>query len=169
MAELIKMQYVTMPASVVVGKSITVSMSEMANNPIPAFWGRCFEQGLFAPLEAQADMVVEDSYVGWMRFLSQDSFEYVCGMLMKPGCQIPGGYLAIEKPETDVAIGWVQGKESDVYPAAHHLTEQGMINDGYKMNMQAGWSMELYNCPRFTTPNEQGLIILDYIIPVVKA
>ena len=50
---------------------------------------------------------------------------------------------------------------------AHELTnkameEKGYINDGF------AWSMELYNCPRFTTPDEQGRIILDYYIPCRK-
>lgn len=32
----------------------------------------------------------------------------------------------------------------------------------------AGWHFERYNCPRFTTPDAQGNVILDYGVPLAS-
>ena len=39
---------------------------------------------------------------------------------------------------------------------------------GYEFDMDRLMLMEGYNNPRFTKPDEQGRIIFDYYIPVVK-
>jgi len=45
---------------------------------------------------------------------------------------------------------------------------QALTSLGYTNNDMT-WCMELYNCPRFTEPDAQGNIILDYYIPIDSA
>lgn len=43
-----------------------------------------------------------------------------------------------------------------------------MNEQGDKFDKNTLWCMKLYNCPRFTTPMDNGEIILDYYIPCKK-
>jgi hypothetical protein len=36
------------------------------------------------------------------------------------------------------------------------------------LDTEAPWCMELYACPRFKRPDENGNVILDYYIPCKK-
>jgi hypothetical protein len=90
-------------------------------------------------------------------------------MLMKHGCQIPGfGYSKTRIPETKVAAAWIKGKEQDSIMHAHALTEEALEEWGYRYSPICRWSMELYFCPRFTEKDENGHVILDYYIPIIK-
>ena len=66
-----------------------------------------------------------------------------------------------------MAVAWVYGSEGEVYgreeDAMHALEEAGIpvarTPDG------AIWCAERYVCPRFTTPDEKGCVILDLCFP----
>ncbi|ACL74790.1 GyrI-like domain-containing protein [Ruminiclostridium cellulolyticum] len=93
-------------------------------------------------------------------------FSYIVGMLMKDGVSVPEGYYYKDIEETDVAIGWIKGRDTaDVHSSAHPLTEEAIKENGYKCDKMK-WCMELYNCPRYSTPHENGDITLDYYIPI---
>ena len=51
---------------------------------------------------------------------------------------------------------------------AHDLVMARADRSGYEFDMDRLMLMEGYNNPRFTKPDEQGRIIFDYYIPVVK-
>ena len=34
------------------------------------------------------------------------------------------------------------------------------------LRVQGGWRLERYNCPRFTAPDEQGCVVLDWAVDV---
>ena len=34
------------------------------------------------------------------------------------------------------------------------------------LRVRDGWRLERYNCPRFTTPDEQGRVVLDWVVKV---
>ena len=34
------------------------------------------------------------------------------------------------------------------------------------LRVQGGWWLERYNCPRFTAPDEQGRVVLDWAVDV---
>ena len=90
-------------------------------------------------------------------------------MLMKLGCPIPGeDFTSVEILPTKVALGWIKGEEHDICMNAHALTEKALEDWGYMYNPDCKWSMELYKRPRFTQKDEEGKVILDYYIPVVK-
>lgn len=170
MGELIKFEVKRLPNLKLVGKEIRYNMElhMQGENRIPDFWDKCFADEIFLPLEKQADFIYDKDYVGVMLDWNKGDgdFSYVIGMLMKDGVNVPEGYYCTDIDETDVAIGWIKGKNTpDVCSSAHSLTERALLENGYKCN-NIKWCMELYNCPRFTTPDENGNIILDYYIPI---
>jgi len=170
MAELIHFETKELPDLVVIGKEIRYSMEKLmqGDNPLPKFWGTCFEEGIFGALESQAEHVFDDSYVGFMTDwdLGDGDFSYVVGMMMKEGAQIPDGYAVKKLPACKAAVGWIRGDDTaDVCSAAHEMTVGALKEKGHQCETMR-WSMELYNCPRFTTPDNEGKITLDYYVPV---
>lgn len=123
MGELIKLRVEELPALCIVGKQLKVNMDKLPKeNPIPAFWQKCFADEIFATLEKLKDLIFNDAYVGWMADWSNNDryFTYVCGMLMKPGCPLPKETFvsrAIE-PST-VAIGWIRGHQRGKFAPRH--------------------------------------------------
>lgn len=172
MGKIVKLEMKELPALSVIGKQIKVSMRKLpTENPIPAFWEKCISDGTFATLEKQTDFIVDDAYVGWMADWPNNDgcFTYLCGMLMKINCPIPAsGFVSRTIEPATVAIGWIQGSStSEVCSLAHEATQKALEENGYSCD-DAQWCMELYNCPRFTTPDENGNIILDYYIPCIS-
>lgn len=49
----------------------------------------------------------------------------------------------------------------------HNMCLNELSLRGYKRR-EDSWCLERYNCPRFTTPDENGDIILDYAIAIEK-
>ncbi|MCQ4924507.1 GyrI-like domain-containing protein [Tissierella carlieri] len=166
MAKLVNLQINQLPEVRIIGKAVYLEMA-MKENPIPEFWEKCFEDGTFTRLEELKEYHIDSSYVGWMGDWGIDNgkFTYICGMLMKTEAPVPEGFICRDIPSSKVAIGWIQGLEKDVYPVSHEFTQKAMEEKGYRLDESASWCMELYNCPRFTTPMDNGEIILDYYIP----
>lgn len=170
MGEIIKFEVKRLPSLKLVGKEFRYNMEVhmKGDNRIPDFWDKCFADKTFLSLEKQADFVYDNAYVGVMLDWDKGDgdFSYIVGMLMKDGVSVPDGYFCRDIDETDVMIGWIKGKNTaDVCSTAHPQTEQALKENGYKCDKMK-WCMELYNCSRFTTPDENGDIILDYYIPV---
>ena len=170
MGELIKFEIGELPDILIVGKEIRHSMEALmkGDNPIPAFWDLCFSEGIFAELEDQSGNIHDPAYVGvmvdWDR--GDGDFSYIVGMLMKTGADVPDGFICREVNATKVAIGWIKGADvADVCSKAHEYTEKALKAEGFTCK-KITWCMELYNCPRFTEPDENGDIILDYYIPI---
>jgi predicted transcriptional regulator YdeE len=169
-AKLVKFEVRELPKLRVIGNEIRVKMSALGtNNPIPAFWEQCMSGGVFATLEKiLRENIYDPAYVGFMKMLSEHEFLYVCGMLMKPDTKVPEGFVKHDIEACAVGIGWVQGNEQDIYMAEHILVSNAVKNAGYMYDVSKDWTSELYNCPRFTNPDENGNKIVDYYMPVVK-
>ena len=170
MAELVKFEVIDFPATKLIGKEIRYSMAAhmQGDNRIPALWEKCFTDGTFTWLEAQKDFVHDPAYVDVMTDWGKGDgdFTTIVGMLMKDGATVPEGYIRRDLPACKAVVSWIKGNApAELYAAAHPLTEQKLRAEGYT-NDKMTWCMELYNCPRFTTPDESGNIILDYYIPL---
>lgn len=173
MARIVDFQIESKPQMKIIGKALKVNMEQIAsNNPIGGLWETCFEDGTFEELEKSPDYLLDPSYVGWMGDFNPATgdFIYICGMLAKPDMPVPKGYVSRKLPASEVSVTWVQGGSTDeVCQQAHCLSEEKLREAGYMADMEQGWSMEVYNCPRFTQPDETGNIILDYWLPCRKA
>ena len=170
MAELVHFEVKDFPETTLIGKELRYSMELLmkGDNRIPAFWDACFADGTFIRLEAQKDFVLDGSYVGAMQDWDKGDgdFSYICGMLMKSGAAVPEGCISRVLPASRIAVGWIKGKDTpDVSSVAHALTEGRLKEEGFT-NEKMAWCMEVYTCPRFTTPDADGNIILDYYIPL---
>jgi predicted transcriptional regulator YdeE len=169
MAELVSFEIKKLPKVLLIGKQIRLNTESFmkGENPIPEFWDEVFAHKYFEQLEAQTDKIYDGSYVGvmldWMR--GDGEFSYVIGMLMMEDATVPDGFVAYPLGDQDVAVGWIKGEYGDVIGNAHRLTEEALKLHG-RNNLNMNWFMELYNCPRYTNPDENGHIILDYYIPL---
>lgn len=133
-------------------------------------WGEWFEKGWFNSLECLEILKdVEGGYIGFMRYNSVDpenTFEYWIGMFFPVDTCVPTGYDSIDIEESDLAVCWIKGKENDGLYAMHDACIAKFIeNDMGDFKCDAAnrfCFFERYNCPRFTSPDENGDIILDY-------
>jgi len=174
---LVNLEIIDQPELLVVGKSVRFRPAQLeeGRNPIHELWGRCFGDGTFAMLEAMTDHVYKPARVGHAyvglnaaRDPATGEVEHTAGMLMNPGTPVPDGFVARPLAPAKVAVGWVKGKpgaEGAIYAAMHRLVADALAEKGFGPDAAAGWTMELYNCPRWTTPDVGGCIVVDYCIP----
>ena len=162
MAEIIKAYKQAFPAMRFIGKKYSDG----------SHWGEWFENDWFTVVEnsmggeVMVHQVYEDgdAYIGLMRTKEGEPFEYWIGEFVLPDTIVPEGFLFIDFPESELGVTWIYGQESEVFgiegECYDKITQAGMqiksAPDG------ATWAFERYGCPRFTTPDENGNIILDY-------
>lgn len=128
-------------------------------------WGDWHCNGWFDIVERAgvADCEDSDAYLGLMRRKAGEPVTYWIGMFCKADAEVPEGFESIDLPTSDLGVVWVCGQEHEVYGkedvCAQICREAGMqvLTD----EQGACWSVERYGCPRFTTPDEQGRVILD--------
>lgn len=173
MASLFKFEIVELPKIYLVGKEskYNIELHIKGDNRIPAFWDKCLADGTFPVLEKKSEHICEPAYVGttidWD--MGYGTFSYICGMLFKEAVTVPDGYVMRELGAEKVGLCWIKGKNTeDVCSNAHRLAEQAIKSNGFYPN-QMKWTMELFNNPRYTTPDENGEIILDYYIPLAQS
>ena len=132
----------------------------------PAIAGPFEKRGLcnwFEIIEKQINgkigEIYEDggAYIGLMRENEAGSFEYWIGIFMPENTPVPEGFKHIDFQKGELGVCWVYGNESEVYGLEGECGEK--LEKEFKIN--AGWCFERYVCPRFTTPDEKGNIILD--------
>ncbi|HEX3026747.1 MAG TPA: AraC family transcriptional regulator [Clostridia bacterium] len=132
-------------------------------------WKEWFAAGRFDKLESlltgEFKRSYEDSsaYIGLMRWKDGEKFEYWIGMFLPEGTEAPEGYEFVDFPASNFGVCWLRGPESEIYGKEDKCAER-LSQDGYEIAADekgAWWFFERYGCPRFTTPDENGNIILD--------
>ena len=133
------------------------------------YWGDWFENNWFTEIEKQTDKDLKtlyedaEAYIGLMRWKDGEPFEYWIGIFMPENTSVPNGFIHHDFEKATLGVCWVHGQESEVFmqedKCGKILSECGhnVIQD--KEN--ALWFFERYGCPRFTSPDENGKIILD--------
>ncbi len=142
-------------------------------------WGDFWQNGWFETIEAAmggTDRILAiwengGGYIGVERRIEGRLVAYYIGMLTPSDTPVPDGFVAIDFADVDLGTCWLYGREKDVHRStglcAPQLAAEGMIpwQDG-----EGGvWSFENCLCPRYTTPDEQGNVILDYCYFIRKA
>lgn len=170
MAEIIKVVKEHFPALRFIGKCYT-NADRGEEGGFGNKWGEWFQNGWFAELEKLGEpKEIENGYLGLMG-CSESEFQYWIGIFFSENTPVPDGFASIDFPEGDVGICWIYGSEQgdNIYgmhdACIEKLRENGM--DKYRSDFQGEyenwcWFFERYNCPRFTTPDENGKVILDY-------
>ena len=90
-------------------------------------------------------------------------------MLFPAGTEVPEGFEAVDIEPLEYAVCYLYDKEgsSDFYTLqTHDMCLEEMKIQNLNRN-EDNWCIERYNCPRFTTPDENGNVILDYAISIL--
>jgi len=134
-------------------------------------WGEWWENGWFDLIEETMDGVENilniwengGGYLGLERHGADCGFEYIIGMFAPENTSVPDGFTAVDFIGADLGTCWIQGQEDEVHntsECSEKLAEYGM--EIFRDNDGAVWSFENCLCPRYTTPDANGNIILDY-------
>ena len=164
MAEIIKVYKQSVGATRFVGKKY--GDGDRVNGTFGAKWGEWFQNGWFDIIiklfDGNLADIYEDggSYIGLMRGegTPDDPFEYWIGVFMPEGTAVPEGFDYVDFPAGNLGVCWIYGKEADVYMREGECGSR-LKSEGF--DADSGWCFERYACPRFTTPDEKGNIILD--------
>lgn len=152
-----------MPAARFIGKRYP------AGTNFGAQWGQWFGNGWFEPLDQLEGRAAinQDSYCGAMHVVNGE-VEYWIGMFFAPTAEAPEGYESIDLGPLSFAVCYLRDKPEspELFGLAAHnrcleeLRGQGMTRK------EDDWCFERYQCPRYTTPDAEGNIILDYGIAI---
>ena len=90
------------------------------------------------------------------------------GMFFPPGSEVPEGFEAVDIEASDYAVCYLCDKEGseDFYTIETHDMCLEELKAHGLARKEDDWCFERYNCPRFTTPDPQGNVILDYGISI---
>ena len=167
MAEIINTYRQSAGASRFIGKKY--GDEDRVNGGFSEQWCQWFADGLFEIVEKQKEgnvgEVCEDdgAYIGLMRWKCGEPFEYWIGIFMPENTTIPDGFDFIDFPKKELGVCWVYGKDNEVYMQEENCAAK-LKEEGFELAVDekgARWFFERYGCPRFTTPDEKGNVILD--------
>ena len=148
------------PAARLIGKRYTDSPN----------WGEWWENNWFGALEAMQSIPFNgDAYIGGVHIVDGMP-EYWIGMLFPAETAAPEGFDCTDIPPLDFAVFYLSNKEGsgDFYTMETHEMCLAQLSSLGMKRREDDWCFERYNCPRFTTPDEQGNVILDYAISIEK-
>jgi hypothetical protein len=132
------LKYFRLPDARVIGKSMRCPLDRNAPNPIPAFWGKCIDEGLLDIVKTPARLM--PAMLGFTDDFDAktNTFLYIVGALFPAGTPVPEGCASRDIPATVVARGAYGKWLDDCRP----LWEA----DGYERSGAEGqsWNSELY-------------------------
>ena len=135
------------------------------------WWGEWFANGWFDEIEKMmggTDAILKlwkngAGYIGLERRCPNQPFEYWIGMFTPPETKIPDGFAYMDFPSAALGTCWIYGTEKEVHNTFD--CRAAVEGNGFTLwkDKEGGvWSFENCLCPRYTTPDEHGNIILDY-------
>ena len=157
MAEIIKAYKESVPAMRFIGKRYTDD--DRVGGLFSAKWGEWFENGWFDLLEKLGQPNgMDNGHVAYCTFDENNSFNYWIGRFTPENTAVPDGFSHLDFPAGGLAVCHVYGKSPDIY-GKEKMCGDRLKADGFSIDDSR--TFERYNCPRFTTPDEQGNVILD--------
>lgn len=145
MAILEKIEFIRLPNVRIIGCEVGHTLRPEADNPIPALWGRIFENGTISMLK-NLPLAVPNCTIGWMGDVSGQDFRYIAGIIAAEDTPAPHGMQYRDIPSCDIAKGYIYGnlQNGDVYSSAYELTVTGIKEHGFMPDDSFGWSAEIY-------------------------
>ncbi len=131
-------------------------------------WGEWWENNWFAALETMQPLPVNgDAYIGAVHIVDGTP-EYWIGMLFPHDMYVPAEFDYVDIEPLDYAVCYLYDKEGsgDFYTMETHEMCIAQLCDLGMKRKEDDWCFERYNCPRFTAPDEQGNVLLDYLISI---
>jgi hypothetical protein len=133
-------------------------------------WSEWFENAWFDALEAamggnESILAIWENgggYVGLERRAEGEPFEYWIGMFAPAGTPVPDGFSHIDFPEATLGTCWIYGREDS--PRDAEACRAALAEIGVEPAKIGGavYCFENDLCPRFTTPDEEGNVIIDF-------
>ncbi|MCH5262494.1 MAG: hypothetical protein J1F42_06240 [Lachnospiraceae bacterium] len=131
-------------------------------------WEEWWSNNWFDVLESIPSLPINDNgYIGAVHIVDGVP-EYWIGMFFSVDTDVPSGFEYIDIEPLNYAVFYLYGREnsSEFYTMKTHdmcLEELKVHNLKRK---EDDWCFERYNCPRFTTPDANGNVILDYAVSI---
>ena len=133
-------------------------------------WGEWWANDWFTILERNQCIPFNgDAYMGGVHIVDGTPERWI-GMLFPLDTEVPDGFEYADIDATDYAVCYLYGKDgsSEFYKKdTHNMCLEKMKALDLKRK-EDDWCFERCNCPRFTSPDEEGNIILDYAISIEK-
>ena len=131
-------------------------------------WGEWWENGWFDILEQLPQLPINDgAYLGAKRIVNGE-LEYWIGMLFEADTKVPEVFDFADFEPMTYAVYFLYGNEQN--GELFGLTPHNMCLEDLKARgltrLEDNWCIERCNCPRFTTPDEHGNVVLDYLISI---
>ncbi len=131
-------------------------------------WDEWWQNDWFPMLEKQERLPINgDAYIGAVHIVNGMP-EYWIGMFFPADTEVWDGFESIDMEASEYAVCYLSGKDNsgDFYTMdTHNRCLEKLTLLGFKRK-EDGWCFERYNCPRFTSPDELGNVILDYAIAI---
>lgn len=157
-AKILKMEKEACPAARLIGKRYT----EMPN------WGEWWENGWFDLLEQLPALPINDNgYLGAVRIVNGRPERWI-GMLFPADTPVPAGFDSADVEPMEYAAFYLYGstESGELFGLAPHNMCLDALKTAGLVRREDDWCIERCNCPRFTKPDENGNVILDYLISV---
>lgn len=156
--QLLEVQVETCPAARLIGKRY---------EGIPN-WGEWWENDWFSVLERNPSLPFNgDAYLGAVRIVNGQPERWV-GMLFPADTEVPEGFASVDIPPLSYAVCYLQGPEGSgdflAWDTHNRCLQEIAAQDLHRK--EDDWCFERYNCPRWTTPDESGNVVLDYAIAI---
>ena len=133
-------------------------------------WGEWWQNDWFSILEKTERLSFNgDAYIGAVRVVNGMPERWI-GMFFPADVLVPDGFDYADIEPMEYAVFYLCDKEnsSDFYSfETHQMCLEELKALGLKRK-EDDWCFERYNCPRFTTPDENGNVILDYGVSIEK-
>ena len=133
-----------------------------------ANWAEWWENNWFATLESIERIPFNgDAYIGAVH-IADGMPERWIGMFFPADTEVPEGFEYVDIEPLNYAVFYLRDKENsgEFYTMeTHNMCLAELEALGFQRK-EDDWCFERYNCPRFTTPDEEGNVILDYGISI---
>ena len=159
-AEIIRTYIQEVPALRFIGKKY--GDNDRINGNYGKYWGDWHSNGWFDEIINHSGKDIKtiyedgDAYIGLMRHY-EGQFEYWIGIFMPERANVPTGFDYLDFSKATLGVCWLHGKENDVFFHEEECSKK-LEQAGHKLD---DICLERYACPRFTTPDENGKVILD--------
>lgn len=135
-----------------------------------ANWGEWWENNWFATLKSMQRLAFTgDAYIGAVHVVNGMP-EYWIGMFFPIDTEVPEKFEYVDIEPLDYAVCYLYDKENsgEFYTMDTHNMCLEELKARDLKRKEDDWCFERYNCPRFTTPDENGNVILDYGISIIQ-
>lgn len=131
-------------------------------------WEEWWSNNWFDVLQAMPGLPINDNgYIGAVHIVDGTP-EYWIGMFFPVDTDAPSGFEYIDIEPLNYAVFYLYGREnsSEFYTMETHAMCLEELNAHNLIRKEDDWCFERYNCPRFTTPDANGNVILDYAVSI---